>query len=454
MPTRPFKARVDSAIGVPNVREVLTIAVGESGIYLADAFWGVLLHEHRIDQTGVFCGANDDLLLAIETYFRETHTGKYIPRGIFTDLEPAAINNIAMSEHSAIYDYSYVFEGAGHGSDNLFSQAFHMHGGEIAPRVLEAIRHETERTNHCDACYWMHSSIEGTGAGVTSLLMTLASDLVTDTDFCTYTVTNSFTQMESVPDQINTFLNMSTLADLSSATILFDRDIISLKQTASTIADITASDRFAGDLFGSRGVPNLGLVPFAGVHFFAASISPLEGTRNPYTAFPLVRDKGHKSVKWMYEVLLQSLRYSFVGVDEGKMITCGAVFRSDVCSLTQCQTAISNYQLLHDDLFVEWMPQCFSVHHCNVPPLYGNGTPSVQVIANSTSIGKSIEHLLTHVEQFERLGTFMHHYVRSGLQKEELEEGKDRINAVVRAYARVLSDVDGAEPEEEEKKAE
>ena len=83
------------------LREVLSVHVGQAGVQMGNACWELYCLEHGIQPDGTMpedpsidptTGVNstDD---SVNTFFYEV-TGKYVPRGVFIDLEPSVIGNL------------------------------------------------------------------------------------------------------------------------------------------------------------------------------------------------------------------------------------------------------------------------------------------------------------------------------------------------------------------------
>lgn len=72
-----------------NMREVISIHIGQAGIQVGNACWELYCLEHGIQPDGQMpsdktIGGGDD---AFNTFFSETGAGKHVPRAVFLDLE-------------------------------------------------------------------------------------------------------------------------------------------------------------------------------------------------------------------------------------------------------------------------------------------------------------------------------------------------------------------------------
>ena len=57
----------------------------------------MLCDEHGIGGDGEYCGDNDTQLGRINVFYHEASSGKYVPRTVFSDLEPGVIKALRAS---------------------------------------------------------------------------------------------------------------------------------------------------------------------------------------------------------------------------------------------------------------------------------------------------------------------------------------------------------------------
>jgi tubulin beta len=57
----------------------------------------VLCDEHGIGGDGEYCGDNDAQLDRVNVFYHEVSGDKYVPRTVFSDLEPDAIDAVRAS---------------------------------------------------------------------------------------------------------------------------------------------------------------------------------------------------------------------------------------------------------------------------------------------------------------------------------------------------------------------
>ena len=116
------------------MREVLTVQVGGCGIRAGNAFWRTVCQEHEIDLAGERYGEPDgrydDLL------FRETQSGRFVPRAILTDLDKAEIEGVRSSKFGQLYDSASLFKG-NIGSGSTYAAGYYGEGKEMMDEVMD-----------------------------------------------------------------------------------------------------------------------------------------------------------------------------------------------------------------------------------------------------------------------------------------------------------------------------
>lgn len=81
-------------------RECISIHVGQAGVQIGNACWELLCLEHGVQADGslhekpqVNTNIPDGIPIgdAIEAFFSEGNSGKFVPRALYVDLEPTVI---------------------------------------------------------------------------------------------------------------------------------------------------------------------------------------------------------------------------------------------------------------------------------------------------------------------------------------------------------------------------
>merc|ERR1712012_298673 len=139
-----------------NMRECISVHVGQAGSQMGNACWELYCLEHGIQPDGRMpsdktVGGGDD---SFNTFFSETGAGKHVPRAVFVDLEPSVIDEVRTG---------------------VYRQLFHpeqlVTGKENVDLVLDRIRKLADQCTGLQGFLVFHSFGGGTGSGFTSLLM-------------------------------------------------------------------------------------------------------------------------------------------------------------------------------------------------------------------------------------------------------------------------------------------
>ncbi|KAL0074248.1 beta-tubulin, partial [Phycomyces blakesleeanus] len=113
---------------------------------IGQQFWETISQEHGIDTTGAYAGDNDLQLERINVYYNEGSAGKYVPRAVLVDLEPATMDAIRSSPYGKLYRPDNFVNGQS-GAGNSWARGYYTEGAELIEGVLDIIRKEAEHTD-------------------------------------------------------------------------------------------------------------------------------------------------------------------------------------------------------------------------------------------------------------------------------------------------------------------
>merc|ERR1712096_241764 len=103
-----------------NMREVISIHVGQAGVQMGNACWELYCLEHGIQPDGQMpsdktIGGGDD---SFTTFFCETGAGKHVPRAVFVDLEPTVIDEIRNGPYRQLFHPEQLITGKEDAANN------------------------------------------------------------------------------------------------------------------------------------------------------------------------------------------------------------------------------------------------------------------------------------------------------------------------------------------------
>ncbi|KAF4109417.1 hypothetical protein G5714_010490 [Onychostoma macrolepis] len=124
-----------------NMRECISVHVGQAGAQIGNACWELYCLEHGIQPDGQMpsdktIGGGDD---SFNTFFSETASGKHVPRAIFVDLEPTVIDEVRTGTYRQLFHPEQLITGKEDAANN-YARGHYTIGKEIIDSVLDRIR--------------------------------------------------------------------------------------------------------------------------------------------------------------------------------------------------------------------------------------------------------------------------------------------------------------------------
>merc|ERR1712168_1286662 len=121
-----------------NMREVISIHVGQAGVQMGNACWELYCLEHGIQPDGQMpsdktVGKGDD---SFNTFFSETGAGKHVPRALFVDLEPTVVDEVRTGTCKQLYHPEQLITGKEDAANN-YARGHYTIGKEIVDLVLD-----------------------------------------------------------------------------------------------------------------------------------------------------------------------------------------------------------------------------------------------------------------------------------------------------------------------------
>jgi tubulin alpha len=103
------------------MREIISIHIGQAGIQVGNSCWELYCLEHGIQPDGMMpsdtsVGVGDD---AFNTFFSETGAGKHVPRAVFVDLEPTVIDEVRTGAYRQLFHPEQLISGKEDAANNF-----------------------------------------------------------------------------------------------------------------------------------------------------------------------------------------------------------------------------------------------------------------------------------------------------------------------------------------------
>jgi len=155
---------------MPNVKECVTVHIGQAGVQTGMQTWELFTQEHGIqpDGTRVDDGYTDydpdDSTYA--SFFHETNSGQHVPRAVFVDTEPTCINDIKVSKMRKLFHPDTLVSYKQDCKSNFFEGRVMASAFKIQETVVDRIRLAVDLCDNPQGFFVFHSVGGGTGSGV------------------------------------------------------------------------------------------------------------------------------------------------------------------------------------------------------------------------------------------------------------------------------------------------
>jgi len=180
------------------MREVISLHVGQAGCQMGNACWELYCLEHKISPEGRTTDENSSSNdHSFTTFFSETGSGKYVPRGIYVDLEPSVVDEARTGTYRALWHPEQLITGKEDAANN-YARGHYTVGKELVDQVVDRIRKLCDQCSGLQGFLIFRSYGGGTGSGFASLLMERLSvdyGKKCKLEFCVYPAPQIATQL-------------------------------------------------------------------------------------------------------------------------------------------------------------------------------------------------------------------------------------------------------------------
>jgi len=451
------------------MREVISLQVGQAGVQIGNACWELYTIEHGLTPDGRIAaetsankGATDSVDdSGFSTFFSETGSGKYVPRSLYIDLEPGAIDDVRTGTYRSLFHPETMISGKEDAANN-YARGHYTVGKELIDPVMDRVRRLADNCSGLQGFFVFHSFGGGTGSGFGALLLErLSTDYgkKSKLEFCVYPAPQL---SSSVVEPYNSVLTTHTTLEHSDCSFMVDNEAIfdickknlgvsqpgftNLNRLiAQVVSSVTASLRFSGSLNVDLNEFQTNLVPFPRIHFPLATLSPL-----------LSRDKATHEQNSVAEMSFScfDMGNQMVKCDpkDGKYMACCLLYRGDV-SPKEAQAAVASIKTKKSIQFVDWCPTGFKLGICNEAAALVPGgdlartTRSLCMLSNTTAISAAWGRLDYKFDLLYSKRAFVHWYVGEGMEEGEFSEAREDLAALEKDYEEVGTD--SADPEDD-----
>ncbi|XP_037799597.1 tubulin alpha-8 chain-like [Penaeus monodon] len=452
MPDKSWATDPDSREDVtgPLKRECLALHVGQAGCQMGSASWELLCLEHGIRPDGSLCKTASDNA-SLGTFFSETGSGKYVPRTVFVDLEPAVINQVRIGTYRQLFHPEQLISGKEDAANNYARGHFTI-GREAINLVVEQIRKLADTCTNLQGFLVFHSLGGGTGSGFTSHLMEKLSIDYGKKNKLEVAIYPAPQLATAVVEPYNSILATHSTLEHFDCTFMVDnealydicrRDLNIERPTyanlnrliGQVVSSITAALRFDGSLNTDLKEIQTNLIPFPRIHFPVVSYSPVVTAERVYHE----RFTVDKITKATFEPANQMVKCD---PRHGKYMACCLLYRGDVVP-KDVNASISSIKCNRSIKFVDWCPTGMKLGINGQPPtVVPNGdlakvSRAVCTLSNTTAIAEAWARLNRKFDLMYAKRAFVHWYVGEGMEEGEFSEAREDLAALEKDYEKI-----------------
>ena len=267
------------------MRELIVLGVGSCGINLSSSYLSLLTQEHGFSAYSSH----------ISPHFHEASNSN-VARFLFIDNDPFPIDNLLSHPDASLISQDNLL--AGHGSSmNLFPKA--KSDDDLFQLIIDSLRKEFEKCDSVQGVIINHSTIGGTGSGLSNRIMKylfdnkqgglLINNIIVPTTMSNMSEENFF-EANSVLSYYNFVLSIKGIIEFSNLSILSDNyalfklidDVRTEKYNQfswnsmnkilmKSISAITSGSRFEGIQPCSLRKIMTNCIPFPRLHLFVSN---------------------------------------------------------------------------------------------------------------------------------------------------------------------------------------
>jgi len=450
-----------------NMRECISVHVGQAGVQMGNACWELYCMEHGIQPDGMILpdqevAQTDD---SFGTFFAQTGAGKHVPRAIFVDLEPTVVDEVRTGVYKQLFHPEQMVTGKEDAANN-YARGHYTIGKEIADLVMDRIRKIADSCSGLQGFLVFHSFGGGTGSGFTSLLMenlSLDYGKKSKLEFAIYPAPQVAT---AVVEPYNSILTTHTTLEHTDCAFMVDNEAIYdicrrnldierptysnlNRMIGQVVSSITASLRFDGALNVDLTEFQTNLVPYPRIHFPLVTYAPVVSSEKAYHEQLTVAEITNACFEPQNQMVKCDPR-------SGKYMACCLLYRGDVVP-KDVNAAISTIKTKRMIQFVDWCPTGFKVGINYQPPTVVPGADLAKVqravcmLSNTTAIAEAWARLDHKFDLMYSKRAFVHWYVGEGMEEGEFSEAREDLGALEKDYEEVgldAGDIYGDEGDE------
>ncbi|CAI2353529.1 unnamed protein product [Caenorhabditis sp. 36 PRJEB53466] len=411
------------------MREIVSLQVGQCGHQMGLRFWETISKEHGVESDGVSKGEGIQKEM-LDVYYKRNGNDKYIPRAILVDLDPETMDSVRAKPYGQLFNSDNFARGKA-GAGNNWAKGYYTEAAELADRVLELIRKETEGCDGLQGFQLSHSLGGGTGSGLGALILSKLREEYPDRVLSSFSVIPSRKVSDTVVEPYNATLAMNHLIPKTDFTYCIDNEALfdncqrmlgkstltygDLNQLAAlTLSGATTSFRFPSQSNSDLRKVALNITS-PRLHFF------ITGSAQFKTALT-----GSELAEQLFD---SKNMQAICDPRKGKYISVNAMFRG---KLSQNEEEVLNIQKNNPSNFVDFLPNSIQTSTCEIP--LGEHEVSAAFVSNSTAIQEVFQRILNDFDNMFRRKAFLHWYTGEGMDENEFADARENLNNLISEY--------------------
>ncbi|NXT28557.1 TBA2 protein, partial [Syrrhaptes paradoxus] len=438
-------------------RECISVHVGQAGVQMGNVCWELFCLEHGVQPNGTSADQpTADNPSAV--FFRETVSGKHVPRAVLVDLEPTVIGQdrlVLGSREELIPLGPQLWWGF---------CCLCLRVSLKVPAICHFCWCQADGCSGLQGFLIFHSFGGGTGSGFSSLLMEHLSVEYSKNSKLEFTIYPAPQLLTAVVEPYNSILSTHATLEHSDCAFLLDNEAIcdiaqrnldmefltytDLNRLISqTVSSVTASLRFGGALNVQLRELQTNLVPYRRIHFPLVTYNPIISSDRAYDR-PLSVAELTSSC---FEPNNQLLKCD---PGRGKYMACCMLYRGDIMP-KDVNEAIAAIKTKRTIRFVDWCPTGFKVGISSQPPAVVPGRSlapvprAVCMLSNTTAVAEAWARLNRRFDLLFAKRAFVHWYEGEGMEEAEFTEAREDLAALEKDYEELGTDVFEEENEED-----
>lgn len=417
------------------MREVLSLHLGQAGIALGTTCWDVLNQENA-SYEDFSCRAR---------MWSELPDYQYTPRALFVDSDPASIHSLQRTPIGTTLSPTQMISG----SRDMGGVYQGSNIAQLAEKTIEEIRHLAENCSQFEGFIVFHSLSGGTGTALSNYLISQFQEYSPKLTTHTLNILPSASDHSTIVAPYNACLSTHSVLENADISFMVDNAAIGKiadsalgvgegnydcfnQIVAQAYSALTSDLRYESNTNAILSEFVTNLVPFPNFRGCTLSFAPYFSPLKPYSPLQSIRDI-NEVLFTPFSSLATCNRLSHA------YLKClfqyrGAVIPKDISSSL---ASLKTRRVIH---FADWSNSGFqcriNYQHIEAVP---NGYVEVAeraalMVSNSTAVKEAYKEIVGKAEKMMRKRTFWHWYLRAGVEIEEVNEAIDYLHRLILDY--------------------